>query len=133
MINSETMQSYSKLLAELDQMVAKMIFESYGITNYYDSHVESLAYMLRVNKYDVPETMETNVGLGVHTDKGFISVLHQNQVKGLEVKTKDGQWIDVEFPPSSFIIMAGEAFSVGHNCLSLLDKCVTYYSKLFNW
>ncbi|KAM7508813.1 hypothetical protein LguiA_019266 [Lonicera macranthoides] len=118
----ETMQSYSKLLAELDQMVAKMIFESYGIMNYYDSHLESLAYMLRVNKYDVPETKETNVGLGVHTDKSFISVLHQNQVKGLEVKTKDGQWIDVEFPPSSFIIMAGEAFSAWSN--GRVDPCV---------
>lgn len=107
------MLSYTKLVSKLDQMASKMIFESYGIMKHYDSHIESLTYLLRLMKYGVPKLKDsTNVGLAPHKDKSFISILHQNQVNGLEVKSKDGQWFQVEFPPSSFVIMASESFEV---------------------
>lgn len=112
----EIMHSHATLLSELEKMVMRMIFESYGVEKHYEAHLESISYLIRVMKYRVPQKEETHIGaLEVHTDKGFISILHQNQVNGLEVKTKAGEWINVDFPPSSFIVMAGDALLAWSN------------------
>lgn len=106
------MHSYAKLTAELDQMVTRMIYESYGVGKYHASYEASTTYLLRVLKNRVAEENEPNLGFVAHTDKSFTTILHQNQVNGLEVETKDGEWISVEYPPSSFVVMAGDALMV---------------------
>ncbi|KAK2984903.1 hypothetical protein RJ640_008668 [Escallonia rubra] len=106
---SETLLSYAKLAVELEQKVVKMVFESYGVQKYYESHTKSATYLSRVMKYRGPKEGETNLGFVSHTDKDFVTILHQNQVDGLKIKAKDGEWFGVELLPSSFIVMAGEA------------------------
>ncbi|KAI3707991.1 hypothetical protein L2E82_36974 [Cichorium intybus] len=108
-------QSYAKLVSEIEEAVRKMVFESYGVQRYHESYNESVTYLLRVMKYRPPNGGETKMGSISHTDKTFISILSQNQVKGLEVKTKDNRWIPVEYPPSSFLVMAGDAFKAWSN------------------
>ncbi|XP_030526366.1 probable 2-oxoglutarate-dependent dioxygenase AOP1 [Rhodamnia argentea] len=107
--------AFSKKVSELEQMVKRMVFESYGVKEYCDSHVMSTTYLLRVMKYRAPEMDETNRGCNVHTDKSFMTILHQNQVNGLEVRRKDGDWIAFEPSPSSFLVMAGDAFLAWSN------------------
>ncbi|XP_030464477.1 probable 2-oxoglutarate-dependent dioxygenase AOP1 [Syzygium oleosum] len=107
--------AFSKKVSELEQMVKRMVFESYGVKKYYDSHVASATYLLRLMKYRAPEMNETNQGCDVHTDKSFMTILHQNQVDGLELKTKDGDWIAFESSPTSFLVMAGDAFLAWSN------------------
>ncbi|KAJ0006680.1 hypothetical protein Pint_30626 [Pistacia integerrima] len=92
-----------------------MVFESYGVEKYYDSFNESSTYLLRLMKYRLPETNEPNLGCDVHTDKSFITILHQNEVNGLEIKTQDGDWIGFDPTPSSFIVMAGDALLAWSN------------------
>lgn len=113
-VRSETVIAYTKLVAELEQMVKRMVFESYGVDkSVYDSHVESTTYLFRPIKYRVPEMDESDVGCHVHTDKSVITILHQNEVEGLEFKTKDGEfWIGFEPSPNSFLVLAGDAFLV---------------------
>ncbi|XP_059636056.1 probable 2-oxoglutarate-dependent dioxygenase AOP1 [Cornus florida] len=111
----ETVHSYSKLVTELEQAVKRMVFESYGVGKYYDSHIGSTTYILKLMKYRGPLMNETNIGVSNHMDKSFITILHQNKVYGLVVKTKDGVWIGFEHRPSSFIVMAGDAFLAWSN------------------
>lgn len=117
---SETVLSYSKLVSELEQMVKKMVFESYDAEKYYDSHIQSTTYLLRLIKYRGPQKNETCIGTSCHTDKSFITVLHQNEVCGLEIRTKDGEWISFKPSPSSYVVMAGDALLVGY--YHLFDK-----------
>ncbi|KAK2978843.1 hypothetical protein RJ640_030654 [Escallonia rubra] len=113
---SETIYSYSKQIAELDQMVTRMVFDNFGVEKYHKSHVEASTYILRVIKYRDPQSSETNIGCGAHADMSFTTILHQNQVSGLQIKTKDGEWIDVApSTDSSFIVMAGYPFTVWSN------------------
>ncbi|XP_027165990.1 probable 2-oxoglutarate-dependent dioxygenase AOP1 [Coffea eugenioides] len=113
---SEIMQSYSKQVAELHEVIIRMVFESYGVEKYYESFRESIAYVCRVNKYRAATKFtEKYVGLVAHTDLSFMTILHQNQVNGLEVRSNDGSWIPVDFPPSSFAVVAGDALMAWSN------------------
>ncbi|KAK2986825.1 hypothetical protein RJ640_011050 [Escallonia rubra] len=89
----------------------------FAVEKYHKSHVEASTYILRVIKYRDPQSSETNIiGCGVHADMSFTTILHQNQVSGLQIKTKDGEWIDVAPSTScSFIVMAGYPFTVWSN------------------
>lgn len=91
-----------------------MVFQSYGVLRSSDSHFtdDSYTYTLRGTKYTSPKLNESNIGLQIHTDKTFVTVLQQNEVDGLEVETKSGEWIGFENKPSSFVIIAGDAFMV---------------------
>mgnify|MGYP004710818951 CR=1 FL=1 len=111
-MTSELFHWYANQVAELDKMVSKLVFESYGVEKYHESHVGSVTYTVRLIRHRVPEQNEMNVGVPPHTDKNFITILQQNEADGLEVQLKNGSWIPIDFPPSSVIIMAGDVFSV---------------------
>ncbi|CAH8361102.1 unnamed protein product [Eruca vesicaria subsp. sativa] len=109
---SETLHKFSKQLVELDVMVRRMIMDSFGIEKYLDEHLNSTNYLFRMMKYtSLPDddVEETKLGLRSHTDKNIITILHQYQVDGLEIKTKDEKWIKVKPPQHSFIVMVGDS------------------------
>lgn len=113
---SQALLAYSKAAAELEEMVVKMVFESYGVEKYYESHVKSVNYLARVMKYSEAQVKEAKLGFVVHTDKSFMSTIHQtNHVNGLEIKGKDGQWFGVDLYPSSIVVMAGDAIMAWSN------------------
>lgn len=110
----------------MDEMVTKMVFENYGVERLYESHMASTTYLLRCFYYREPQLDETDMGLHPHTDKTFISILHQDEINGLQIKSKEGQWIDVEPSPSSFLVMAGDAFMVGWSLSSFFNKITCF-------
>lgn len=109
---SQVIESYSKQLSELDQIVRRMILESLGVEKYLEEHLESTNYLLRVMKYKGPQSKETKIGLHPHTDKNFVTILYQNQVEGLQIQTKDGTWISFKPSPQSFVAMIGDSLHV---------------------
>ncbi|XP_059644652.1 probable 2-oxoglutarate-dependent dioxygenase AOP1 [Cornus florida] len=111
----ENTVSFARTVEKLDHMVVRMLFESYGVEKYCESHIGSATYLLRFLKYRAPELNETTLAFPSHTDKSFLTILYQNQVSGLEVRARDGEWINVEFPPNSFVVMAGDACKAWSN------------------
>ncbi|KAK8561332.1 hypothetical protein V6N13_149493 [Hibiscus sabdariffa] len=122
---SESVQSYSELVAELDQTVARMLFESYGVGYYYDYYSKNTSFLLRYFGYREPMLDQTNAGTLPHTDKSFISIIHQGDISGLMVRVKDGGWVDVPSSRTSFVVMAGDALMVSIPfSSSVLDKFI---------
>ncbi|XVF86720.1 hypothetical protein PTKIN_Ptkin18bG0064700 [Pterospermum kingtungense] len=111
----ESVHSYANIVSQLDRKVKRMVFEGYSVGRYYDSHIDSTSYLLRLIKYRLPKEGETEDCGFPHTDKSFLTILHDNQVAGLETQTKDGRWIGVEPSGSMFIVMAGDAFLAWSN------------------
>ncbi|XVE88985.1 hypothetical protein DITRI_Ditri19aG0113800 [Diplodiscus trichospermus] len=112
----EYILKYAKVAAEIDQMVSRMIFESYGVKKYHEAYVDTTTYLLRLLKNRAPRENEPNLGFITHTDKSFTTILHQNQINALEVETRDGNQINVDFSsPSSFVIIAGDALMAWSN------------------
>ncbi|KAL1565080.1 putative 2-oxoglutarate-dependent dioxygenase AOP1 [Salvia divinorum] len=111
----ENSMMFAKAVAELEKVVVRMLFESYGLEKKAESHVDATTYLLKFLKYRAPDEGETTMAFLPHTDKSFISILYQNHVSGLQTRARDGQWIDVHFPPSSFVVMAGDACKAWSN------------------
>ncbi|KAI4355692.1 hypothetical protein L6164_004440 [Bauhinia variegata] len=93
-----------------------MVFDGYGVDKRHcESLLELTNYMLRSFKYRLPHMNESNLGLFPHTDTTYFSILHQNNVTGLQIKLKNGEWVDVYPSHSMFLILAGDAFKVWSN------------------
>ncbi|KAE9619738.1 hypothetical protein Lal_00038085 [Lupinus albus] len=108
----ESVNTYGKLLLELDQTVKKMVFDSYGLDREKcECFLESTNYAFRSYKYRIPEMNESNIGVNPHTDSTLITILHQ-QINGLEIRLKNGEWINIDASPSLFCILAGDALVV---------------------
>lgn len=108
------MHSFAKHLAELDRMVKRMVFESFGLgTEKYEELVRSMEYAVRGYKYRAPEIEkgESNMGVPPHSDPAFITILNQ-KVDGLEVQLKNGEWTPVGASPSLYLVMGGHALMV---------------------
>lgn len=89
----------------------KMVVSSYGLEKYYDEMSGSWFYMTRIMKYNSPEK-ENDIGLVAHRDKSFMAIIGTNEVKGLQIQTPHGDWIDFEPAIGNFIVIVGEAFMV---------------------
>jgi len=134
-IHSEIINEYAKLLGELDHTAKRMVFESYGVDMQgYECMIESSDYLLRCMKYRTPEKDEKDLGMHSHTDLTIISIVHQlNNLNGLEIKLKDGQWIGVDASSSLFVVIAGDAFNVSthlyinHNLLYYLGDAFSIF------
>ncbi|KAL5578668.1 hypothetical protein UlMin_011110 [Ulmus minor] len=111
----EIANSYAKLMEGLNQIVTRMIFHYYGVhQKYCDSLVGSTDYILKFHKYK-PHKVRDGVGLLEHTDLTLNAIINQNHINGLEIKTKDGQWIGFDPSAASFIFLAGDGFQAWSN------------------
>ncbi|KAM1156218.1 hypothetical protein EV2_027709 [Malus domestica] len=64
-----------------------------------------------------PKKAGSNVGPVSHSDKDFNTILHQNHVNGLEINTKDDEWIMFDpRQPSSFLFIASDIFKSMQSC-----------------
>ena len=63
----------------------------------------SLAKLIRY-----PTTPAGEAGVNAHHDAGFLTILLQHGVGGLEAQNPDGDWVDVECLPGAFVVNLGE-------------------------
>ncbi|KAJ0744237.1 putative oxoglutarate/iron-dependent dioxygenase, isopenicillin N synthase [Helianthus annuus] len=92
-----------------------MVFESLGLEKYFGEQMKSTSYLLKVMKYRAPEPNESDIGLHPHTDTNIMTILHQDEIGGLEIQMKNEEWLRVKVSPNSFIVVAGETFNVWLN------------------
>ncbi|KZV49602.1 hypothetical protein F511_28203 [Dorcoceras hygrometricum] len=112
---SESIQSFLAKLSGFDQIVRKMVLESLGLQKYIDEHIDSTDYLVKLQKYDPPESGETELALSSHTDTNILTILYQDEVVGMEVMTKDGQWIPAQSSRDSFVVITGACFQAWTN------------------
>ncbi|KAL4387605.1 hypothetical protein GQ457_09G012690 [Hibiscus cannabinus] len=110
---SKTLVSFTELASGLEKTIRRMILEIFGVEKYADELIESTNYLLKVIKYEGSETSEPYPA--AHFDKSMITLLYQNEVNGLEIQNKDGEWIHVNPSPNSFIVLIGESLNVWLN------------------
>jgi isopenicillin N synthase-like dioxygenase len=70
--------------------------------------------LLKIIRYPGREPGEGDQGVGAHKDSGFVTILLQDQVAGLQVESEDG-WIDAPPLPGSFVVNIGEILELASN------------------
>lgn len=71
--------------------------------------------LLKIIRYPGRDAAESDQGVGAHKDGGFVTVLLQDTVPGLRVRTEAGEWIDAPPVPGTFVINTGELLELATN------------------
>ena len=106
------MEQFATKVASLAQKLAEILAEKLGHkSNFFQENCLPSTCYLRLNRYPpCPIPLEI-FGLMPHTDSDFLTILHQDQVGGLQL-VKDGKWIKVKPNPEALIINIGDLFQV---------------------
>lgn len=106
------MRQFTATVSDLAQKLAEILSEKMGdkSTFFVENCLPSTCY-LRMNRYPPCPLYYDVFGLMPHTDSDFLTVLHQDQVGGLQL-VKDGKWIAVKPNPDALIVNIGDLFQV---------------------
>ncbi|MFT5351579.1 MAG: isopenicillin N synthase-like dioxygenase, partial [Gammaproteobacteria bacterium] len=91
-----------------------------------DQHTTNLVANYYPPQKSVPQPDQLR--RGAHTDYGSLSILYQTHDSGgLQVQTKDGNWLDVPYIEDSFVINIGDLLAVWTN-----DRWVSTMHRVIN-
>jgi len=90
--------------------VLEAIAEVLEVPGFFRDKFTKPAAMLRSNYYPPrrEDATHQDFGIAAHTDYGCLTILAQDSVSGLEVKTKDAQWIPVKPQGDDIVVNVGE-------------------------
>ncbi|MGV3549249.1 isopenicillin N synthase family dioxygenase [Rhizobium sp.] len=71
--------------------------------------------LLKIIRYPGRDQTETDQGVGAHKDSGFVTILLQDVVSGLQVDDGQGGWIDARPRKGTFVINVGELLEMASN------------------
>ena len=105
----EAITSYNDALVVLCTILVRA-FELSLQTDSLAKHFDKPTTWLRLLHYPPlsPEAPADLFGSNPHTDYGFITILAQDEVGGLQVRSMDGDWIDVPPVEDCFVMNTGE-------------------------
>jgi len=89
--------------------------EGLGVAKYHDALSASTWHLFRMSEYQAPSAAEKTIRFGSHQDTNLLSVVCQHEVEGLEMQTRDGQWVLVNPSPTSLVVMVGQALRAWTN------------------
>jgi isopenicillin N synthase-like dioxygenase len=76
--------------------------------DYFDDKFDDPTVNCRAGHYPPIQPSDNQYGLGAHTDLGFLTLLPQSKVGGLEVQTLEGKWISVPMMVGHILVNGGD-------------------------
>ena len=106
----DTTQAYYAALEALAQRMLPLYARALDLSaGYFDMKCNHPFSSLRLSHYPpVKEYAENQFGIAPHTDSTFITLLAQNKVPGLQIRRRDGVWIDAPVIEGTFIVNTGD-------------------------
>ncbi|XVF71988.1 hypothetical protein PTKIN_Ptkin12aG0084800 [Pterospermum kingtungense] len=94
--------------------ILELISEGLGLESGYLGNKLSEALGIAVNHYPPCPDPSLTLGISKHCDPNLITILHQEDVSGLQVY-KDGEWIGVEPLPNAIVVNIGNQLQIISN------------------
>ncbi|MGZ4603986.1 MAG: isopenicillin N synthase family dioxygenase [Kineosporiaceae bacterium] len=80
---------------------------------YFDGWFDDEAHLhVKVVRYPARAEVESDQGVGAHKDYGWLALLLQDDLGGLQVEAADGSWIDARPIRGTFVVNIGELLEV---------------------
>ncbi|KAK9126552.1 hypothetical protein Scep_015398 [Stephania cephalantha] len=117
--------SYSTETRFLFTMLMEAVLECLGLietskNNYSDEEEFTLkdfgdgSQLMVINCYPACPEPELTLGMPPHSDYGFLTLLLQDEVEGLQIQNR-GKWVTVEPIPHSFVVNVGDHLEIFSN------------------
>jgi isopenicillin N synthase-like dioxygenase len=108
----EAASTYYRAMDRLVVFLMRLAALALGVEeHFFDDKVARSIGTMRLNYYPRQEAppLPGQLRAGAHTDYGSLTVLNGEDVPGgLQVRTRNGDWIDVHTPPEHFVINIGD-------------------------
>ncbi|XP_030932713.1 gibberellin 20-oxidase-like protein [Quercus lobata] len=116
---SEILQEYGRKMEELSKNIIKVLLMSLKVgfgKKDYESEFKNCQGYMRINNYSPPESLEVEVeGLGMHTDMSCVTIVYQDEIGGLQVKSKEGKWMDIRPCEGTLVVNIGDMLQAWSN------------------
>ncbi|SEF62805.1 isopenicillin N synthase family dioxygenase [Marinobacterium lutimaris] len=107
----EQMLEYFDACVELGRLIHRGLSLDLGVDEqFFARHLANPLATLRMLRYpaSADAVKRDDGGAGAHTDYGNITILATDGVAGLEVSTRDGDWIQAPSVPGAFVCNIGD-------------------------
>jgi isopenicillin N synthase-like dioxygenase len=97
-------------LQSLSARLLSLLAVALGKTpSYFDHYLTNSLSTLRLLHYPpVPASRQQELICTPHTDSGILTLLHQDNTGGLEVRNSNGEWIPAPYVPGSVVVNIGD-------------------------
>ncbi|WP_233402198.1 isopenicillin N synthase family dioxygenase [Marinomonas ostreistagni] len=126
----EVMETYHAEMLKLANKLIGAISVSLGLPFDYFYKLQQHPISIQRLLHYPPQTGKISreeIGIGEHTDYGFLTILSQDEVGGLQVKNRSGDWISAPPIEGSFIVNIGDLVQTYSN-----DKYISTYHRVIN-
>ena len=79
--------------------------------DYFQTRCTASLSSLRLTHYPSVAYGSDEYGIAPHTDSTFMTLLAQNPVPGLQIRTQAGEWIDAPVIPDTFVVNTGDVLN----------------------
>ncbi|WP_116134495.1 isopenicillin N synthase family oxygenase [Tropicimonas sp. IMCC34043] len=112
----ETARAYMTEMTALGERIAGGLAEALGLPrDWFAQHFTDPTLFLRLLHYPEQPDEEELFGSAPHTDYGFVTLLKQDNVGGLEVRNKHGDWIPAPPIEGTFVMNVGDILAKWSN------------------
>ncbi|KAK9060880.1 hypothetical protein SSX86_018060 [Deinandra increscens subsp. villosa] len=115
---SEVLGEYGMKMRTLSDKIIQMLLMCLGedFEKKFEPEFSNSEGYLRINNYSPPEIIEKEVeGLGMHTDMSCITIVYQDEIGGLQVRSKEGKWMDIAPCAETLIVNIGDLMQAWSN------------------
>ena len=105
---------YYRRMTRLSEVVAQIFALALGLKeNYFEDKIDKQTSALLIHHYpDQPDDpLPDQLRTGAHSDLGMFTILRtedEHRAGGLEVRNRDGDWVEVPAIPNSFVMNIGD-------------------------
>ena len=123
-------EDYHAAMLELAQKLISAIALSLDLPAHYFAALQTNPITIQRILHYPPQTgviSQEEIGVGAHTDYGFLTILWQDQVGGLQVRNRDGEWVSAPPMEDTFIVNIGDLVQTFTN-----DRYISTLHRVIN-
>lgn len=123
-------QKYCEAMRDLSLALTELLAISLGVERWhFRKFFEDGSSIMRLNSYPICEQGGVALGTGPHCDPTGLTILHQDQVGGLEVFANN-KWLAVPPSQNALVVNIGDVFMVSSQKQKTKSNTVSFFSLL---